>query len=104
MAGVIFVMDDGFLTAKPFVNDAVCRPVVHEGVLEPRVVSGLIIRLATTTVGLVTDTGPNPPTAAPPTEMPEPKLQIVVPCKKSVFDPVIVTESDCPGGAADGLT
>ena len=53
-------------------------------------------------VGLVTVTGPGPPAAAAPTDIPGPKLAVVLPLTKLVYCPVIVTETE-PEAAEVGL-
>jgi hypothetical protein len=60
-------------------------------------------RLAVKLVPLFTVTGPKVPAAAPPTEIPGPKLAFVVPLTQLVKAPVTVTLSDCVGAIAFGL-
>ena len=56
-----------------------------------------VTRLAVRLVALLTVTGPNAPAVAPPTEMPGPKLALVVPLAQFVNAPVTLTLSVCVG-------
>ena len=62
-----------------------------------------VLRFAVSDVPLVTVTGPNVPAVAPPTEMPGPKLAVVVPLTQFVKAPVKLTLSVCVGRIVFGL-
>jgi hypothetical protein len=82
---------------NPFDSEATSDPVVTLTVRGPTVALGSIVNDATAVVELFTMTGPELPSAAPPTEMPGPKLACVLPWKKLLKVPVMVTVKLCPG-------
>jgi hypothetical protein len=57
----------------------------------PIVADGLMMSVAIAVPFACTATGPLAPSGAPPTEMPAPKLAVVAPSGKVVFEPAIVT-------------
>jgi hypothetical protein len=103
-AGFSAVMLGTGRIVKPFVSVSVWTPVSTVTVTAPSVAPAPMAKLATATVGLLTVTGPNAPAAAPPTAMPGPKLATVLPWKKLVFSPVMVTCTCCPAPPEAGLT
>jgi hypothetical protein len=102
-AGFSAVMLGTGRIVKPFVSVSVWTPVSTVTVTAPSVAPAPMAKLATATVGLLTVTGPNAPAAAPPTAMPGPKLATVLPWKKLVYSPVMVTCTCCPAPPEDGL-
>jgi hypothetical protein len=92
-------------TAKLFCWEDVCgSPVKTTTVCEIGGAFEPITKSATAVVGLVTVTGPRVPGAAPPTEMPAPKVAVVEPWTKFVPMPEMVTDRACPGCPVIGLT
>jgi hypothetical protein len=61
----------------------------------PKGASAATFSVAIAVVEFTTVTSPGPPAAAPPTEIPAPKLAWVAPCTKFVSCPVIVTTRFC---------
>ncbi len=84
------------VTLKPFANETSSVPVRTRTARGPTTAAALIASCAVILVGLFTVTGPKPPSAAPPTDIPAPKLACVVPCEKLVFCAMTVTETLCP--------
>ena len=79
-----------------------CAPVLTVTARGPGGAAASIPSCATAVVALDTVTGPAAPSAAPPTEIPAPKLATVEPCTKLVYAPVIVTDKVWPGDPVFG--
>jgi hypothetical protein len=91
-------------TVKAFASDSCSAPVLTATV---RVANGALAEIvsdAVAVVALSTVTGPYAPDTPVPTATPGPKLASVVPCAKCVFNPVMVTTTDCPASALFGAT
>ena len=93
----------GAETMNPAVSAAVCAPVLTMTVRGPGDAAAPITTCATAAVALETVTGPAAPSAAPPTEIPAPKLATVEPWTKVVNAPVMVTERLWPGFPVAGV-
>ena len=73
------------------------EPVATSVVRTPPAALPLIVTWAVALVGLTTVTGPRAPSAAPPTEVPAPKLATVDPCTNPGLDLLMVTATVLPG-------
>src|SRR5580692_890176 len=88
---------------KPPGTFSTSAPVVVITSTGPSDAPAEMIRLAVRLVALLTVTGPETPSAAPPTLMPGPKLAVVVPLTQLVYWPVMVTVTEAPGVPMLGL-
>jgi hypothetical protein len=103
--GAKLVMVGGeFATVNPAASVADWTPVLTVTARGPGDAAASITNCATALVALDTVTAPAEPSAAPPTEIPAPKLATVEPCTKLVYAPVIVTERLLPGDPVKGVT
>jgi hypothetical protein len=92
VGGVLF----SAATVKAFANEACSGPVCTWRVLAPAAAVGSIVICAVAVVRLFTVTVPKPPSVAPFTVMPAPKLNCVMPFTKVEYAAVMFTIIVCP--------
>ncbi len=101
LAGVTAI-DASASTMNPLAITACCAPVATVTVRAPCTEAGSREICAVSVVGVVTVTGPDAPSAAPPTDIPAPKFACVTPGTKFVYCPTKSTEMVCPANARAG--
>src|SRR5665213_1925630 len=90
-------------TVNPAGTVSTSPPVVTTTSRGPRAAAVSMLRVAVSVVALLTTTGPDVPSAAPPTEILGPKLAVVVPLTQLVYWPLIVTVTVALGVPMLGL-
>src|SRR5271157_1702471 len=101
LAGVTAI-DTSASTVNALARTACCAPVATVTVRAPCTEAGSMEIAAVSVVGVVTVTGPDAPSAAPPTDIPAPKFACVTPCTKLVYCPTKSTDMVCPANARAG--